>query len=211
MTADLVFDCLALDLVEQSFLPVTDILLLHRLLGVILQLVQAVEKVLQGCVEINVTATAVIIQRILYIFLSIRCISELDSGHCSTKIDFVGVKLVAEPVGNDSHEIRRLPERRVYLVPFDIVELLDSAKSESTNCPILVHRGDVEHLVDEIRFPQPFVHLCQLIRLSIYLLLGLQLRGKLKLIVIHLLPYLVLLRKYSLLVFVKLRQFLFLK
>lgn len=93
----------------------------------------------------------------------------------------------------DSHKVRCLPERRVDLLPLDIIQLLDPPEPKPTYRTILVHRRDVEDLIDEVGFPELLVHECQVLGLAIDLLLQFQLGRELLLIVIHFRPDAVLL------------------
>ena len=139
----------------------------------VLQLVQAVEQKFESRIEIAISASAIVVKWILRVFLSILRIPQLNRGHRATQVDFVRIKLVAKSMRNYRHQVRSLTQGCVYFFPFYISELLDAPQSETAYRSILIHRRNVEHLVNEVSPPQSFILLHEVVRLPVQLLLGL--------------------------------------
>lgn len=103
------------------------------------------------------------------------------------------LELVSESMSNNGHEISGLPKSSVDLIRFNLGNVIDSSKSETTDGSELVMRGNVEYLIDKISLPMLLIQNLQVLNLAFNLFYLIQLVGVISLIVINTLPNVVLL------------------
>ena len=124
---------------------------------------------------------------------SVGLISQLDCAHGSAKIDLILFEFVAKPMCNYSHQVRCLSQCSIDFIPFNIDQLVDSAKPESADGPELVLRRYLENFIHNIGFPQFLVQNIDILDLAVHLLIHLQLVHELSFIIIDFAPNIALL------------------
>lgn len=127
---------------------------------------------------------------------------QLDGAESATEINLVLFEFIAESVRNDGHQVCRLTESGIDLLPRHGNKIVDGAESEAGNSSKLVQCRNVEDFIDEVGLSQFRIALLQRLHLLVYLLLPVELLSQLALVVIDLLPdLLVLLGDFDLLHF----------
>ena len=193
-----VVDALAADvhanyIVQRSLLRSLSGLAAHDFVGLLLDLREAIQQVLERLVEsFQRRAGHAIVQRLLdgllLVALQLGLVLELDRGQGATQIDLVLLEFIAETVRYDSHEVRGLTNCGIDLVPRHVDVVLNSTETEAADGAEFIQRRNMEHFVNEVRLAQLRVQLIKVRVLTVDLLLALKLLGQLVLVVVNFLP-----------------------